>query len=45
MERLLISLTPEMRQWLEKRAASQGISMAAIVRMLIRRAIEDKEIS
>ena len=42
MERLLISLTPEMRMWLKQQAAQQGISMAAVVRTLIHKEIQQE---
>jgi hypothetical protein len=45
MTRTIISLDPEDKQWLERRAQGQGVPMARLVREAIRRMRQQEDVS
>jgi len=45
MTRTIISLEPEEKEWLERTAQAQGVSMARLIREAIRRLHQQEDVS
>ncbi len=43
LERMLVTVTPKQRAWLERRREETGLELTALVRQLIQQAIEAEE--